>query len=62
MPRSLPRVTRLTKSMDYVRERRTFLQVKDTFGLWIAYLVTTSRMRAYSSEELRSADNRVGVL
>ncbi len=40
----------------------TFLHVKETRGLCIAYLVTTSRIRVYSSEDPRRADRRVGVL
>lgn len=40
----------------------TFLHEKETVGLCTAYLVTTSNMRAYSSEEERRAERRVGVL
>lgn len=42
--------------------KSTFLQTKETDGLCTAYFVTTSRMRPYSSEELRKAESRVGVL
>lgn len=41
---------------------RTFLHTNATLGLCTAYFVITSRMREYSSEALRSAESRVGVL
>lgn len=51
---------------DWDTDRRnslhTFLQRNETPALWMAYLVTTSSMRVYSSEELRSADKRAGTL
>lgn len=39
----------------------TFLHEKATWGLCVAYFVTTSSIRAYSSEEPRRADSREGI-
>lgn len=40
----------------------TFLHTNDTEGLCTAYRVITSSILEYSSDELRSADFRVGIL
>ena len=50
------------RSSDLLVKQLTFLHTKDTDGLWTAYFVTTSKIRPYSSEELRKAESRVGVL